>query len=358
MIYNFIACCAKSNYLLYHNHEEYKNKSGVIYSPGYNITFCGLEKCHPFDSTKYGRCFSFLHQQNVLREHTQIHSPDICPRALLLDLNLFYLLSHCYALFMCTYLEIPLFFLPGFLFRFKVLNPMLRATMGTIEGCCIALEKGWAINLSGGYHHARRGWGGGFCVYPDITLAITHLRRWHTNIKKVMIIDCDAHQGNGYERDFMDDNDVYILDVYHHHIYPGDDYAALKISQDVSVTSEDNSGSYLDKLDAALTIAFRNFSEVDFVIYNAGTDILEGDPLGRLNITEAGVIGRDELVFKKAFDRKIPILMVLSGGYQHINAQVIANSIENLFHKYPYICLLYTSPSPRDATLSRMPSSA
>ena len=24
----------------------------------------------------------------------------------------------------------------------------------------------------------------------------------------------------------------------------------------------------------------------------------------------------------------------------------------------PYICLLYTSPSPRDATLSRMPSSA
>ena len=38
------------------------------------------------------------------------------------------------------------------------------------------------------------------------------------------------------------------------------------------------------------------------------------------------------------------------------NATIIQQH-ENLY-EYPMICLLYTSPSPRDATLSRMPSSA
>ena len=32
--------------------------------------------------------------------------------------------------------------------------------------------------------------------------------------------------------------------------------------------------------------------------------------------------------------------------------------LEEICSRYFIICLLYTSPSPRDATLSRMPSSA
>mmetsp|Transcript_8079 Transcript_8079/g.9169 ORF Transcript_8079/g.9169 Transcript_8079/m.9169 type:complete len:93 (+) Transcript_8079:332-610(+) len=68
----------------------------------------------------------------------------------------------------------------------------------------------------------------------------------------------------------------------------------------------------------------------EFVIYNAGTDIMKGDPLSGLNITENGVIARDELVFQSALDLNIPICMVLSGGYQKINAHCIAASIQNL----------------------------
>jgi histone deacetylase 11 len=92
---------------------------------------------------------------------------------------------------------------------------MLLATQGSIEAGCLALEHNWAINLSGGYHHATKSFGGGFCIYPDITLTIDHLRKHHSDrVNKVMIIDLDAHQGNGHERDFIKDGNTFILDCY------------------------------------------------------------------------------------------------------------------------------------------------
>ena len=58
----------------------------------------------------------------------------------------------------------------------------------------MALEHGWAINLSGGYHHATTNGGGGFCIYPDITFAVHFLRKWHPEkVHKVMITDLVRH---------------------------------------------------------------------------------------------------------------------------------------------------------------------
>jgi histone deacetylase 11 len=74
---------------------------------------------------------------------------------------------------------------------------MLLGSEGTILASIAALKLGWAINLAGGYHHASCTKGGGFCIYPDITLAIHYLQT-RLNVQKVMIIDLDAHQGNGH----------------------------------------------------------------------------------------------------------------------------------------------------------------
>ena len=51
----------------------------------------------------------------------------------------------------------------------------------------------------------------------------------------------------------------------------------------------------------------------------------------------------------KAFNLLLSIICVLLAGSYHEGVMVVA---------LPYICLLYTSPSPRDGLLSRMPSSA
>lgn len=143
----------------------------------------------------------------------------------------------CYSIPLSMYIEMSLFMIPNFLLRWRVLNPMLLATEGTLISCEIANRLKWTVNLSGGYHHASTKTGGGFCVYPDITLAV-HYIRTRLDKKKVMIIDLDAHQGNGYERDFLSDDNTFIVDCYNHRIYPGDYKAQDAIDLDMKVTSQ------------------------------------------------------------------------------------------------------------------------
>lgn len=83
-----------------------------------------------------------------------------------------------YSIYIGKCVELPLFFLPAWLIRWRTLNPMLRATYGTIISSFMAVERGIAINLSGGYHHACANNGSGFCIYPDITIAIKMVRKF------------------------------------------------------------------------------------------------------------------------------------------------------------------------------------
>ena len=87
------------------------------------------------------------------------------------------------------------------------------------------MERHWAINIGGGFHHCSGEMGGGFCAFADISIALTFLFENDPKVTKAMIVDLDAHQGNGHERDFMADDRVYILDVYNKDIYPRDSYA-------------------------------------------------------------------------------------------------------------------------------------
>ena len=99
-----------------------------------------------------------------------------------------------YSVYLSKCIEIPVFFLPAWFLRVMALYPMLRAVKGSIIGGYIAMENGFCFNLSGGYHHASRKRGGGFCIYPDITLSIHYVRKFYKEkAKKVMIIDLDAH---------------------------------------------------------------------------------------------------------------------------------------------------------------------
>lgn len=95
----------------------------------------------------------------------------------------------------------------------------------------LAIERGWAINLGGGFHHCSSSRGGGFCAYADISLGIKFLLEMKL-IERAMIVDLDAHQGNGHARDFINMRDqVYILDVYNRSIYPHDGYAKRKSNE-------------------------------------------------------------------------------------------------------------------------------
>jgi histone deacetylase 11 len=155
-------------------------KLPLIYDSGYNISFFGVEKLHPFDSQKYGRIFELLKKRLNLTSNCY-YMPGIVSDEQLLKVHFAdYLASLRSSAVVARIAEIPLLsFVPNFLLQRNLLTPMKRATAGRLLGARLALKHGWAINLSGGYHHAKKDSGSGFCFYADIPLAIHTL--WEEN---------------------------------------------------------------------------------------------------------------------------------------------------------------------------------
>ncbi|XP_057467701.1 histone deacetylase 2 [Actinidia eriantha] len=308
------------------------SKVPLIYSPSYDIAFLGIEKLHPFDSSKWGRICRFLIVDGALGKSHIVEPLEATKDDLLVVHSETYLNSLKSSLTVSIIVEVPpVALLPNCLVQQKVLHPFRKQVGGSILAAKLAKERGWAINVGGGFHHCSGDKGGGFCVYADISLCI-HYAFIRLNISRVMIIDLDAHQGNGHEKDFSNDNRVYILDMYNPDIYPFDYEARRYIDQKVEVVSGTATNEYLTKLDEALKVAGHVF-DPELVVYNAGTDVLDGDPLGRLRISPDGITSRDEKVFRFARERNIPLVMLTSGGYMKSSARVIADSIVNLSQK-------------------------
>lgn len=303
-----------------------------VYHPDYNLTFCGLEKKHPFDAIKYGRIVGDLDSKFNLVKLERIWKPKMITRALLKKIcgnQHLFLLN--YSIYSSKMIEMPICFLPACMMRNFVLNPLMLMTQGTLDAAIMSLDRGFSFNIGGGFHHSSRYKSGGFCVYPDITLAVAQLREYF-GIEKSMIIDLDAHQGDGHERDFTGDENVHIVDCYNPNIYPGDYEARKAIKTDLHITARTTDSVFLKMLEQSVVPAIKRFSP-QFILYNAGTDISEGDPLGGLNISDDAIIQRDEIIFRAALENNIPICMVTSGGYQKKNAPTIAESINNLYRK-------------------------
>ncbi|XP_075869363.1 histone deacetylase 11 isoform X1 [Nelusetta ayraudi] len=302
----------------------------IVYHPDYNISFMGLEKLHPFDAGKWGKVIHFLREEKFITDGSIVEAREATEEDLLVVHTKRYLNRLKWSLVVATITEIPpLIFLPNFLVQRRVLRPLRTQTGGTIMAGKLAVDRGWAINVGGGFHHCSSDRGGGFCAYADITLAIKFLFERVAGVSRATIIDLDAHQGNGHERDFLNDQRVFIMDMYNRYIYPGDSYAKKAIKRKVELDWGTEDSEYLQKVELH-SEGTLNEVRPDIIVYNAGTDVLDGDPLGGLSISPQGIIKRDEIVFRAARRRGIPILMVTSGGYQKKTARIIADSILNL----------------------------
>lgn len=327
----------------------------IVYHENYNIYFYGIENIlHYFDSKKYGRIFAKLKSLFGIDEH-HIFSPatEVSEEFLRLVHTKSYLDSLHSSSTIASVVEIGfLAIFPNFLLQSRLLRPMRYAVEGTLLATQLALEYGWSINLSGGYHHAKSNSGEGFCVFADIPIAIKQFLPKDSNAtdyydKKVLIIDLDAHQGNGYEalftkyhddspeitsRTIINDDRIQIMDVYNMNIYPQDTFAKQFITYDFPIPKYTKDTEYLTLLEESLPAVISN-SSPSLVFYNAGTDIYEHDPLGKLSVSEEGIVKRDEMVFSYCRQRNIPIVMVLSGGYTYQSAEIISKSIQNLAEK-------------------------
>ena len=184
------------------------------------------------------------------------------------------------------------------------------AVQGTINAGIMALQDGIAGNLAGGTHHAMPDSGEGFCVFNDVAVAINVLQQsmW---AKKIMVIDCDVHQGNGTAEICKDNPDVFTFSLHGAKNYP---FKKPPSTLDIGLPDKTGDQKYLQTLGDALDRIFDDFGP-DLVFYLGGIDPLETDYFGRLSLTSKGLKARDRTVIEKVTGQDIPLVLLLSGGY-------------------------------------------
>ena len=210
---------------------------------------------------------------------------------------------------------------------------------GTVLAARKALECGLAVHLGGGFHHAFPDHGEGFCLLNDVAVAARKMIE-EKLARKVMIVDCDLHQGNGTAAALAGRKDVFTLSIHQMDIYPTEKSLS---TVDVGLWSGDGDAKYLAELGAHIPRIYNEFRP-DLVFYLAGADPYEKDQLGGLSLTKAGLKERDKVVIENARRLKIPVAVVLAGGYAaeikdtvdiHLNTVRIAQRIQRIFPEAP-----------------------
>lgn len=197
----------------------------------------------------------------------------------------------------------------------------LRSVGATVAAARVAMTEGLAANLAGGTHHAYAHKGGGFCVFNDLAVAARVLQaEWgrsrHPDGSRrqplqVAVIDLDVHQGNGTASIFQKDDSVFTLSMHGDKNFP-----FRKEDSDLDIPLPDGCADvdYLSTLEHALQELEGRFHP-GLVFFLAGADPHEGDRLGRLKLTADGLEARDRRVLDWCWQRRIPAVITMGGGY-------------------------------------------
>ena len=283
-----------------------------VYSEAYRIGMAGLEKLHPFDINKYSSIHARLLSEGIILAEDVISPPPVTDEQLRLVHTQEFMAGLEDAKTVARFLEaswVAMF--PMAVVESYVLKPLRYATGGTIVACRQAMQrKGLVINLGGGFHHAKPFQGEGFCVFADMPIAISVLRK-EKLVKRVLVIDLDVHQGNGTALCCAKDDDTYTFSMHQEDLYP---IPKEKSTLDVSLSVGTNDEEYLSLLEKHLP-KLLDEARAELVIYQAGCDPIKGDPLANLAMSAKGIQSRDRYVIESCRERNIPVAMTLGGGY-------------------------------------------
>ena len=273
----------------------------VFYTPRY---YADIGEGHVFPIRKFE-----LIRERLLAEGTlhpsELHEPEA---AHLDDVLLVH--THDYVSRLCngnlTPKEIRRLGLP---WSESLVRRSFYATGGTIAAAHAALADGYASNLAGGTHHSFADRGEGFCVLNDVAVAIRSLHARNL-LRRAAIVDCDVHQGNGTATIFAADDDTFTFSIHGANNYP---LFKAQSSLDVELPDGTSDDEYLTTLATHLPSVFQIDPEI--VFYLAGADPYARDKLGRLAVSIEGLRERDAFVLRECYEREVPVVTVMSGGY-------------------------------------------
>jgi acetoin utilization deacetylase AcuC-like enzyme len=184
------------------------------------------------------------------------------------------------------------------------------APMGTLLTAQLALKHGIACHLAGGTHHAHYDFGSGFCILNDLAITARALRAGGL-VKRVLIFDCDVHQGDGTAAILAGDPDLFTCSIHCEKNFPT---RKSRSDLDVGLPVGLEDDGYLAVVEETLCDLLRQ-RQPDLVLYDAGVDVYTGDPLGRLAVSLTGLAERERRVLTLCRDHGVPVATVIGGGY-------------------------------------------
>lgn len=273
----------------------------VVWSPHYAVDI-GI---HVYPTTKYRLIRDRIVAEGIV-EPGDIEEPQPATRGMLERVHdpdyLDRIEAHALSRLERQRLEVP--------FSAELREAMVLCCGGTFRTGERALERGVAVHLGGGFHHAFAGHGEGFCLLNDVAVAARALLD-RGRVERVAVVDLDVHHGNGTAAIFADDPAVFTFSMHQERNYP-----AWKPPGDLDIGLEDGTGDqeYLAILEETLpTLLDRHRPEV--VFYLAGADPYHRDQLGGLGLTLEGLRLRDRIVFRRCREAGVPVAVTLAGGY-------------------------------------------
>lgn len=199
----------------------------------------------------------------------------------------------------------------GFPWSPQMVERCRRSAGATIAACRAALNgDGLAANLAGGTHHACRDHGEGFCVFNDAAIAARAMQA-EGLARRVVIIDCDVHQGNGTADILNGDSSVFTFSIHGEKNFP---FRKVAGTLDIGLPDGVTDREYLDTVEEGTRRAL-HMADADLAIYISGADPYAGDRLGKLAITKDGLQARDRLVLDLCAAAGLPVAIAMGGGY-------------------------------------------
>jgi acetoin utilization deacetylase AcuC-like enzyme len=207
----------------------------------------------------------------------------------------------------------------GFPWSPELVERSRRSTGATIGAAQAALRDGVGVHLAGGTHHAFADHGQGYCVFNDVAVAFRVLQS-EGLARRAVVIDLDVHQGNGTAAIFANDSDVFTFSMHGERNFP---FAKCNGDLDISLPDGTGDEAYLAALRTALKEQLP-LANSNIVFYLAGADPYEDDRFGKMKLTKAGLAERDRILFASCRHHRVPVAVVMAGGYARSVDDVVA----------------------------------
>ena len=196
------------------------------------------------------------------------------------------------------------------------------ATIRAIDAV-VKKEVFFGVNVSGGWHHARRDNAAGFCIFNDVGVGISHAL-FNLSVNRVYYIDIDAHHGDGVYYFFEENPHVYIFDIHEdgHYLYPGTGFEYERgrdagEGTKVNIPLPPYSGDELLLKYIKEAYEFGVKINPDLILVQGGMDGLAGDILTHLNYSVDAYLKALSKIFELAKHLDIGLVFLGGGGYQY-----------------------------------------